>query len=541
MRRFLVSQAFGRAASFASLLALSGTAVVLADTKVALADRKKTPPVLHEPIPADPQDDLALSITLPGNIAAAVQTPRGLIAAPDPTRPIGSSDSSTYGASRAATAPGDRFVPDRDTKRPESLPYDEPFSPSTAPFKRLAAFDHVNADYTLVVARPLPVVIPIEPAFTEKASDSRFYADLVVDLSAGDRVRIPSVGAGAHVLHARAGVGARDIAFSLSKDSAENWFIEAASTGRARLVMELSAPRTSFGGDYGNPQRSALRPVLALPRNVALVAEEVSAQLGLSRRSSPREIVTKLVAHFRAFRESDEPPANHRDIYRDLALGQRGVCRHRAFAFLVTALHLGIPTRMVTNEAHAWVEVDDGRAWRRIDLGGAGRTLQDPLAASVPYEPPPDPFPWPARSTRGEDLVAPSRLANASRAAGANGAAGAPAPASAASAASENVDARDPRPPSTVSLKLRGTEARRRMPLPFSGAVSADGAPCSFLTVEVFLRKPTGESLSIGTLPTTEGGTFEGAFVLPPAVPLGDYEVHARTLGDKRCGPGETR
>ncbi len=520
---------------------LGSTTVVLLDTKLALADRKRTPPILHELIPIDPQDDLALSVTLPGDIPAAVQSPRGLIAAPDPTRPIGSSESSAYGASRPSTAPSDRFVPDRDTKRPDSLPYDEPFSPSTAPFKRLAAFDCVNADYTLTVARPLPVVIPIEPALAEKTADSRFYADIVVDLSAGDRVRIPSVAAGAHVLHARAGVGARDSAFSLSKDSAENWFIEGASTVRVRLVMELSAPRTSFGGDYGNPPRSALRPVLALPRNVDRVAEEVSAQLGLSRRSSPREIVTKLVAHFRAFRESDEPPANHGDIYRDLALGQRGVCRHRAFAFLVTALHLGIPTRMVTNEAHAWVEVDDGRAWRRIDLGGAGRTLQDPLAGSVPYEPPPDPFPWPARSTRGEDLMAPSRQANASRASAAFNAPSAAATASAASAASENANARDGRPPSTVALKIRGAEARRRMPLPFSGAVSADGAPCPFVSVEVFLLKPTGESISIGALPTTEQGTFEGAFVLPPTVPLGDYEVHARTLGDPRCGPGESR
>ena len=67
---------------------------------------------------------------------------------------------------------------------------------------------------------------------------------------------------------------------------------------------------------------------------------------------------------------SNEPPTGHDDVYLDLALSQRGVCRHRAFAFLVTALHLGIPTRMVVNEAHAWVEVSDGTLWHRIDLGG---------------------------------------------------------------------------------------------------------------------------------------------------------------------------
>ena len=85
--------------------------------------------------------------------------------------------------------------------------------------------------------------------------------------------------------------------------------------------------------------------------------------------------------------DSDEPPRGHNDIYLDLALSQKGVCRHRAFAFLVTALSLGIPTRMVVNEAHAWVEVlDPGVApplWRRVDLGGAGRALGEALPDRV--------------------------------------------------------------------------------------------------------------------------------------------------------------
>ena len=62
----------------------------------------------------------------------------------------------------------------------------------------------------------------------------------------------------------------------------------------------------------------------------------------------------------------------------DLALSQKGVCRHRAFAFLVTALYLGIPTRVVDGLAytnryagvdhvfvpHAWAQayVDGGPA-----------------------------------------------------------------------------------------------------------------------------------------------------------------------------------
>ena len=56
----------------------------------------------------------------------------------------------------------------------------------------------------------------------------------------GQKVRIPSVGPGARVLRARAGVGTQDVRFQLWKDGAENWFIEAESATRARVVMELS-------------------------------------------------------------------------------------------------------------------------------------------------------------------------------------------------------------------------------------------------------------------------------------------------------------
>ena len=81
---------------------------------------------------------------------------------------------------------------------------------------------------------------PVAPTPAPDASEEQFYADMVVDLAAGQKVRIPSVGPGARVLRARAGVGTQDVRFQLWKDGAENWFIEAESTTRARVVMEMS-------------------------------------------------------------------------------------------------------------------------------------------------------------------------------------------------------------------------------------------------------------------------------------------------------------
>ncbi|MDB4940887.1 MAG: hypothetical protein JWP97_421 [Labilithrix sp.] len=540
------------------LLVLPLSLVVLtAPPSPAVAQRRGAGPVLHEPIPADAREDVALSVSLDGDLPAAINTPRGLVAAPDPAKPVGTGD--TPYNQKPGEGRDNAFHPDRDTRRPDVLPYDDPFSPSTAPFKRLSAFDAVDASYTLSVRDAHTVMLPVSATPAPDARDEQFYADLVVDLVAGQRIRIPSVGPGARVLRARAGVGNQDVRFQLYKDGAENWFIEAEATTRARIVMELSAPRLAFGGEIGNPSWAEMLPVPALPPNVQRAATEVAAKIGVSRRLTPRDNITKLVSYFRGFTESEDPPSSTRDIYLDLALSRKGVCRHRAFAFMVTALHLGLPTRMVVNEAHAWVEVHDGRLWRRIDLGGAGRTLHDPLSTNVPHDPPPDPFNWPQGAARGDDLADRARQASA---AGPNAAPPTATPASSgvteppaapASHASSSADPFGPNGPgkngtppderaaSSVTMTLAGTDAHRGAPLQVRGQVSADGEPCGHVTVELVLHSTKQGNVAIGQLATDERGAFDGAIVLPSAVPLGDYDVQARTLGDARCGIGASR
>jgi uncharacterized membrane protein YgcG len=556
--------------------------LLLIATPPAIAQRPFSGPTLHEPIPPDPREDVALSVSLAGDLPAAINTPRGLVSAPDPARPLGSGDA-PYSPAPKGDAPGDKFRPDRSTSRPDVLPYDDPFSPSTAPFKRLSAYDTVDANYTLSVRSPHTTPMAITPTPAPDSSEEHFYADMVVDLAAGRKVRIPTVGPGARVLRARAGVQSQDVKFTLYKDGAENWFIEGDATTRARLVMELSVPRATFGGDFGNPTRAELSAVPPLPPNVQTAAAQVAQKIGVTPRTAPREVVTKLVAYFRAFHESEDPPTGRGDIYLDLALQQKGVCRHRSFAFLVTALYLGIPTRMIANEAHAWVEVDDGHMWRRIDLGGAGRTLHDPLSSNVPYDPPPDPWSWPQGSTRGDDLAdrarrsgggsnppaAPATSGSAASAqdprAPAGGASSAAFGASGSSGSSGGfassggsgggssgggtstnlrpvtLPGPDDRPASTLTMTLGGIDARRGAPLPVRGQVSAEGEPCGHVAVEIVLRSKTQGDIPVGVLATDERGHYDGALVLPPSVPLGDYEAHARTLGDARCGNGQTK
>jgi Transglutaminase-like superfamily len=499
-------------------------------------------PVLHERIRPDSAEDARLGLAVDGDLPAALNTPSGVVSAPDPHRPPSASGSGrSLDSALTSAAPNARFHPDRDTHRPDVVPYDDPFTPSTAPFKRLLAFDVVDSSYTLSVRDPrLVPLAPRTPAAADGTDDS-FFADLVVDLVPDRPVRIPSVGPGAKIVRAHAGVGSTDVSVRFLHDTADNWFVVGDVSTRARLVMELAIARASFGGAFAEPSWSDLPKASPLPANVARAAAEVAARIGVSRGLSPRDAVAKLVAYFRSFADSDEFPTDRDDVYLALALSKKGVCRHRAFAFLVTALGLGLPTRMIANEAHAWVEVNDGSLWRRIDLGGAGRAMDAALAGGVKHDAPPDPFAWPPNATRGDDLADRARTATASPG-GQGGGESAKNAAAAASSASESHDSfggpADDRPSSRVSLSIDDSSARRGGSLRVHGDVSAEGAACGHVLVDLGLRDGRGLDLRLGTLATDDEGKYDGTLMIPSAIPLGDYDLSARTSGDSRCGRG---
>ena len=179
---------------------------------------------------------------------------------------------------------------------------------------------------------------------------------------------------------------------------------------RARLVFLMDAPKTYWralpSGLTLEDIPKARRP--KLPASMRGSTREVVEALGLSGATDYRQTLGTLVQHFRSF-EPGSPPADSGDLYTDLALSKRGICRHRSYAFVVTAQALGIPSRYVFNEAHVFVEVwvpGERPGWMRIDLGGSAERLEIGGAEDkVRHEADePDPFDRPlpfARSTRG--------------------------------------------------------------------------------------------------------------------------------------------
>ena len=522
-------------------------AIVVTALGVApIAAGKPGNPPLHEPIPADPRDDIAMGVVLEGDIPAAIETKSGVFSAPDPSKPPTKEE--LEAAARAAAASegaSSTFTPDRDTRRPDVMAYVDPFTPSTAPFKRLVAFDAVDPSFALYSFSPRLVELPIAHG-QPFAGEDVFYADLAVDVGPDKHTRVPSVGPGARVIHAHLGAGGRELPVVLERDGADNWFLDSAERASARLVMELAIPRSAFGGELADPDWSALS-VPFVPDDVAQAASAVHAHIGVGKNLRPAENIRKMVAYFRAFVDSDQPLEASKDVYTDLAMSQKGVCRHRAYAFTITALALGIPTRMVMNEAHAWVEVYDGVMWRRIDLGGAGRMLSEETKGAEPYAGPSDAFPWPANATRGEDLTDKNRKIDTSGGGGGNGNGGGggavgPSPTLAPTASASPPDPNDKRAPSQLAIDLGENDAARGTAVHVKGRVTSDGDACRGVAVNVFLRDPkTRREARIGSVATDEKGAFSAPIVLPSTVPLGDYDVVARTDGDAKCGRGASQ
>jgi hypothetical protein len=522
-------------------------AVALVPSVYAAGDEQS--PMLHEYIEPDPEEDLALrTTTFNGAMPAALDTPSGVVRAPE-LRPPGTAPGTVYGGSSTPYSQDATYRIDRDTTRPEVVGYDDPFIPSVTPFKRLYAYDAVSDSLELVVHDKTLSTIPIGSG-TLTSSDDQFFADMVVDLAEDQAVRIPSVGPGVRVLTAST---SPRVKFELLRDGADNWFIRSPSRARARLVMQLAIERAAYGGAYPDVTESMLSselpPLPPLARDAALA---VLQELGIPIALTPAAALATLVAHFRSFAPSrDRPTSRGAALYQELALSRRGVCRHRSYAFVITAQALGIPARLVRNEAHAWVEVYDGRIWRRIDLGGAAGRLEMNRDENVAqHVPPPDPFHWPEGSESGLDManrvpgrepaapVGDQRVAHPPPDQAPDRAEPKPAQVGSAGADSGEDPEQEGRPPAELTLKAEGGAVKRGSPLELAGHVTTNGVGCEGARVDVALRSESGRRFLLGSLPAGADGQYQGAVTVRLDLEVGDYQLVVSTPGNADCGPG---
>ncbi|HET9623243.1 MAG TPA: transglutaminase domain-containing protein, partial [Kofleriaceae bacterium] len=268
--------------------------------------------------------------------------------------------------------------PDGNTGPDSTLHYASVFNPDVIPFKRMSVLDGVADDYTLRVARAALTEIAVGGT-NDKARD-RFWGSVLLQLTPGADVALPSVAPDMRILSYEI---QPKLAVKFEKDGADNFYVrtdEAGAAGTYRLVFLADAdagyfaPSLPQGGRFTPRVIQTMTPPELRPQLPAAVARQAKVTLDRLQIDADMDlgvVFNKLVGYFRGF-EAKALPRNTGDIYRDLCDTQAGVCRHRAFAFMITADAIGIPTRFVENEAHAFVEVwFPTRGWQRIDLGGA--------------------------------------------------------------------------------------------------------------------------------------------------------------------------
>jgi hypothetical protein len=523
--------------------------------------------VLHEYIPPDVAEDLALgALTSSGKMPAVLRTPSGLVSAPDKLRSAVEGQTPSY--STLANKSANRFQIDGTTSDPGTLHYHEPFRPSIAPFKRLYTFDAVNEAFELYLRNPARHVVSL--AGSPDAGDDEFFADLTI--AGGQLVRIPSVASGMHVLATDL---EPNVPFQLLVDTGDNWFFQAPSlVGKGRLIMRLAAPRAAMSPEFAASSYAALAPTLPeVPASVRRAAEPILAHIGVSRAVSPTQAMRTMIAYFRSFLPSQEhiEEASSSALYQQLTLSQKGVCRHRAYAFVVTSLVLGIPARFVHNEAHAWVEVFDGQLWHRVDLGGAasGFHYDGDKPEGPAYRMPKDNYDWPSHAQPGEQLSArptgtesESTAADSSENSQGNSPSNAPRPPNQANAnnASPVNDPKSsvpvpeslpvPEPlaqPATASsvpenrgisqltFKVVGNaNVHRGEALTVEGNAHSDGGPCGLTRIDLELKRDK-ERYRLGSTATDDKGHFSMQATVPLRLGVGPYELTAVSGDSAAC------
>lgn len=508
--------------------------------------------IVHEYIPPDAAEDLALGAMTPsGKMPAVLRTPSGLVSAPDKLRRGGDAQTPTY-TSRDANSTT-RFRIDGATSDPGTLHYHEPFRPSIAPFKRMVVFDAVNEAFELYLRDPTRHAV--ELAGAPEASDDEFFADVTV--TGTQLVRFPSVASGMRIVAAELDP---PVHFQLLVDTAENWFFHAPSLiGNGRLILRIAAPRAALSPQVVASTYASLANALPnVPASVTHAVEPILAQVGVSRALPPTEAVRILVSYFRSFLPSSQhiDQTSGKELYEQLTLTRKGVCRHRAFAFVVTALVLGIPARFVHNEAHAWVEVFDGRIWHRVDLGGAASGLHfDGEKPEGPaYRMPKDNYDWPSQARPGDQLSArfpADQTESVASGSGANTPANSvvnpprtPLQSTPHNVARLESTEPEPEPASLVpenratpklSLRLLGSSnVHRGEALTVEGSAQSDGNACRLTRIDVALRRGQ-EHHTIGSTATDEQGRFRLQATVPLMLGVGPYELVAASGDSASC------
>jgi transglutaminase-like putative cysteine protease len=540
-----------------SRLAIGGAIAVglVAATGLAIAQQPRR--TLHQELPLTDRKPSPLIGSAGGSgNPAAFQSGNKILTEPSPD--ARKSGEPVLGQGGFAADRQTSMTPDGNTGADGTLHYVSVFNPDVLPFKRMSSFDAVGRDYKLFVGKTVQAPVAVSgTADTDKTRD-RFWGSLMIELAPGKDIPLPSVAPDMRILSYETKPPVR---LEFAKDGSDNFYVRGANpstSGAVRLTFLVDADAGYFAPSLPTSGRpltprlveraapTAIRP--NLPADVRTNAELTLRKLRLNRDMDLGEVFNSLVGYFRAFQAKPLPSSG--DLYRDLCDSQAGVCRHRAFAFMITANAVGIPTRYVQNEAHAFVEVwFPERGWQRIDLGGAAlrmevqgandKTLHRPRADD-PFAKPPE---YRNNYTQLEGQIGgltqqqlddkraslDDQPASGQFDTQASGGSGGTAPEQITPDPGQPIAPHDPKK-ATPALEVLDADASgyRGAAVRIGGRVHVGGKGLPDHPVDVYLSPQGMEGASprlIGRAVTSADGTFRQEFSIPADLNLATYEI----------------
>ena len=250
------------------------------------------------------------------------------------------------------------------------------FDPYLSGLKRYEVYDEITEDYKAQISDHTLYSLELSNDIYENV----FAGTITLELH-NDEIRIPSVAPNANIISYSTSDGTT---LQFFKDGVDNYYVKPSKYyGKTTLTFTTSADSTYFTLDI--PEDLTLSDIPenvkhTPPSKVILQANIVIDELGLNGETNLKNIVYTLKEYFSSFKQGDIPSESEEpDPYLAMALSKHGCCYIRSFACFITANAIGLPTRLVKNECHAFVEIYiPNHGWSQLNLGGCGADFLNP-------------------------------------------------------------------------------------------------------------------------------------------------------------------
>jgi alpha-tubulin suppressor-like RCC1 family protein/MoxR-like ATPase len=137
-------------------------------------------------------------------------------------------------------------------------------------------------------------------------------------------------------------------------------------TGEYRLVNRTSQAITFYLQYWLFMDKSCIQPPIPLTLPKALECKVINVIVEKKLNEDTLETYCSAFS-----KKNTQPTGSGIDYFMGLIQHQHGACEERANVFFALATFFTIPTRIVRNRRHQWVEILNNNIWHTLDLGGS--------------------------------------------------------------------------------------------------------------------------------------------------------------------------